>query len=384
MPKLKTIAKALRVPGRYYAGDSIRLNVRGGSALWEWQHRAVSPKTGKPIIQTVPLGSAKGPLAMNLTQAREAQRRKWLELRNGVAVVQGPQGTLIALNVAAGRTFGDVLEQYLADKALAWKSGLDGKEAIAHRRLLGTRLAKLDIARINQHDVKAALAPWAGRPMQEKLRIKINSVIDYATASGLRVGENPARKAIMGKLLPDIPKSKRHAAIPAGDIPVLMAELAKIDSEPSRALQWLILAASRTAEARCAVWSEINGDWSIPGSRMKKGEEHIVPITPQMGALLGERGEDRDLVFGIMGPSRMLHLLQRLRPGYTVHGLRRTFSDWAGDKGYSLELREIALAHAVGDATVKSYNEGNRLELRRKMMVQWSEFATSALIEKSN
>jgi integrase len=382
MSKLETIAKALRLPGRYYAGDSIRLNVRGGSALWEWQHRAVSPKTGKPIIQTVPLGSAKGPLAMNLTQAREAQRRKWLELRNGVAVVQGPRGTVVALQVAAGRTFGDVLEKYLADKAPAWKGGLDGEEAAAHRRLLGTKLAKLDIARIDQHDVKAALTPWAGRPIQEKLRVKINSVIDYATASGLRVGENPARKAIMGKLLPDIPKAKRHAAIAASDIPAFMVELAKVDTAPSRALQWLILTASRSGETRCAVWSEINGDWSIPGKRMKEDEDHTVPITPQMRALLGERGEDSDLVFGIMGERRMLHLLQRLRPGYTVHGLRRTFSDWAGDKGYSLELREIALAHAVGDATVKSYNEGNRLELRREMMAHWSEFATSASTEK--
>jgi integrase len=174
---------------------------------------------------------------------------------------------------------------------------------------------------------------------------------------------------------------QRHAAISATDIPAFMAELAKIDTAPSRGLQWLILTASRTDETRCAVWSEINGDWSIPGNRMKEGEDHTVPITPQMQALLGERGEGSDLVFGIMGERRMLHLLQRLRPGYTVHGLRRTFSDWAGDKGYSLELREIALAHAVGDATVKSYNEGNRLELRREMMARWSEFATSPSTE---
>ena len=76
----------------------------------------------------------------------------------------------------------------------------------------------------------------------------------------------------------------------------------------------------------------------IPRDRMKEGEDHTVPITRQMRSLLGERGENGDLVFGIMGERRMLHLLQRLRPGYTVHGLRRTFSDWAGDKGYSLEF----------------------------------------------
>ena len=31
----------------------------------------------------------------------------------------------------------------------------------------------------------------------------------------------------------------------------------------------------------------------------------------------------------------MLLLLKRLRPGYTVHGLRSTFRDWATDKSVS-------------------------------------------------
>jgi hypothetical protein len=34
--------------------------------------------------------------------------------------------------------------------------------------------------------------------------------------------------------------------------------------------------------------------------------------------------------------------------GYTVHGLRLSFTDWAAQNDYPQELREMALAHAVG------------------------------------
>ena len=90
---------------------------------------------------------------------------------------------------------------------------------------------------------------------------------------------------------------------------------------------------------------------------------------------------DSELVFAVTDDQRMRVLLQDLRPEgtrYTPHGFRRTFSDWAGDKNYSKELRDVALAHAVGDKTFQSYNRGDRLELRREMMQVWSDFAAGA------
>lgn len=75
--------------------------------------------------------------------------------------------------------------------------------------------------------------------------------------------------------------------------------------------------------------------------------------------------------FGTMGGQAMLLLFKKECPGFDVHRLRATFSDWAGDKGYPAELREFALAHAVGDAVQQTYNQGDRKELRRKMMQHW-------------
>jgi hypothetical protein len=46
--------------------------------------------------------------------------------------------------------------------------------------------------------------------------------------------------------------------------------------------------------------------------------------------------------------------------------------------GYSLELRERALHHAVGDSTVASYNRDELVEMRRPMMTKWASFATGA------
>jgi integrase len=71
----------------------------------------------------------------------------------------------------------------------------------------------------------------------------------------------------------------------------------------------------------------------------------------------------------------MLDLLNRLRPGFTVHGFRSSFADWATERGYPQELREMALAHSVGDAVEQAYRRSTRVNSRREMMSAWSDFA---------
>lgn len=52
--------------------------------------------------------------------------------------------------------------------------------------------------------------------------------------------------------------------------------------------------------------------------------------------------------------------------------------DWAAKAGYPLELREMALAHAVGDAVVKAYNrpQAEPYKVREPMMRAWGKFCT--------
>jgi integrase len=77
---------------------------------------------------------------------------------------------------------------------------------------------------------------------------------------------------------------------------------------------------------------------------------------------------------------QMLDLLSTLRPGYTVHGFRSSFADWAAEHDYPQELREMALAHSVGDSVEQAYRRSTRLNKRREMMGAWSQFALANCI----
>ena len=61
-----------------------------------------------------------------------------------------------------------------------------------------------------------------------------------------------------------------------------MRLLREQNSPSARALEFLILTASRTSEALGVVWSEIDLRrrlWTIPAERMKAGKEHRVPLS---------------------------------------------------------------------------------------------------------
>jgi integrase len=144
------------------------------------------------------------------------------------------------------------------------------------------------------------------------------------------------------------PKSTPHAAMPSEKVPGLMVDLDTDGSPAARALAFLILTAARTAEASGADWSEINGSlWTVPSTRMKEGIEHAVPLSPAAIALLGP-AKKSGLIFGKLTSNALRDVLKANGGGnYTPHGFRACFSgDWAAKAGYSLELRDRALAHS--------------------------------------
>ena len=65
----------------------------------------------------------------------------------------------------------------------------------------------------------------------------------------------------------------------------------------------------------------------------------------------------------------MLMLLRRMGRGeLTVHGFRSTFSDWCAEQTNApSEVREMALAHAVGDKVEAAYRRGDLFQKRREL-----------------
>src|SRR6185436_11561406 len=95
---------------------------------------------------------------------------------------------------------------------------------------------------------------------------------------------------------------EHHAALAWQALPAFMERLRALVSTSARALEFCILTAARTGEVIGARWDEIDLDhklWTIPGSRMKTGKIHRVPLSERAVEILAglPRVEANDHVF---------------------------------------------------------------------------------------
>jgi hypothetical protein len=115
--------------------------------------------------------------------------------------------------------------------------------------------------------------------------------------------------------------------------------------------------------------------WTIPADRMKAGREHRVPLSEDAMTLLSRLKREGDRVFPVSNMA-MLMLLRRMGRGdLTTHGFRSTFSDWCAEQtNFPSEVREMALAHAVGDKVEAAYRRGDLFEKRRQLAEAWAQY----------
>jgi len=232
-----------------------------------------------------------------------------------------------------------------------------------------------------------------------RVRGRIESVLDWATARGYRQGENPARwRGHLENLLPKRSKVQRveHlAALPYREIGAFIPELRRQSAIAARALEFAILTVARTGEVCGALWSEVDLDtriWTIPAERMKGRREHNVPLSDAAVAVLEEMARCRQGRFVFQGnrqrglpDTAMLKMLVRMgRTDITVHGFRSTFSDWCSEcTNFAGEVRKMALAHAVSDRVEAAYRRGDLFAKRRRLMEAWSAFCLTPAAVKS-
>ena len=254
-------------------------------------------------------------------------------------------------------------------------------------------LFAVPIAGVTTENILAVLQPiWIGKPeTASRVRGRIERVLDAAKVKGLRDGENPARgRGHLDLLLPKRNKTavKHHSALPFADLPKFMTELRKREAVAARALEFTILTAARSGETRGMTWGEVDRDkrlWTVPGSRMKAGVVHQVPLSDAALSVLASISKDdlklTDFVFsaprgGFLSGMSLLHVLKRMeRPDITVHGFRSSFRDWAGDTTqFGREEVEMALAHTVGSSVELAYRRGRALDKRRELMTVWAEY----------
>ena len=250
-----------------------------------------------------------------------------------------------------------------------------------------------------------------------KVRNRIELILAWAAARGYRSKENPA--AWRGNLDAALPKPssvnnrEHHPSLPFEQMNDFVSKLRKREGIGPKCLELLIFTGVRSANAREMRWSEIDfnsSTWTIQGANMKAKQTHRVPLTDCVMDLIKSmsRYEGNDYVFqgrtsNPMSDATMNTLIKRMHKseiqaggrGYfdpntekrvaVVHGFRSTFADWSAEcTSYAPELREMALAHSLGNKTQAAYQRGDLFSRRRLMMDGWADFINSPPLRQSN
>ena len=249
---------------------------------------------------------------------------------------------------------------------------------------------------VGKGDVLAVIEPiWTTKnETAVRVRNRIELVGAYAMQWDYRpVGPNPARWR--GNLDSALPRPSRvnqrehFEALPIDDMYTFMQHLQGAAGQGAKALEFAILTASRTGAVRAATWDEIDIDtavWTVPGPKMKSGRKHSVPLSPRAVEVLQALPRfdvadgEPELVFpGTKGKAlsdmSLTAVMRRMGLSAVPHGFRSTFSDWCAERTATpAEVREMALAHAVGNKTEEAYRRGDLFDKRRELMTLWAKF----------
>lgn len=334
---------------------------------------------------------------VSLGQARELARSSRLKIQEGIDPVEekrAAKAQLVAIQ-ASQITFDEAVKIFLAHKnhefsnkkhAAQWESTL--------RTYASPTIGTLLVSEIDLPHIRQILEPiWMEKTETAKrLRGRIENVLNWATVSKYRTGENPARwKGHLDNILPKpskVTKVKHHKALPREELGLFIKSLKQREGTAAKALEFLVLTAARSGEIRGATWSEINFEsslWIIPAERMKAGKEHQVPLSKEAIKLLKAlpTTKNNEYLFpaprgGALSDMALLAVMRRMDVSAVPHGFRSTFRDWCEEEtSFPHNVAEMALAHTIGNKVEAAYRRGDLLAKRTLLMQQWAKYCNT-------
>ena len=370
-------------PGRHADMQGLYLIVRSsGSRSWmlRLQHRGRRRDFGLGPVGDVSLADAR----ILVSDYRKI-------VRNGLDPVKtlGLRRKAAASFETVARNCYDAMKGGWKDQRHAsWLSSLENHAFPA--------IGKTPIDAIDSAAVLGVLEPlWLTIPdTARRILQRIGTVLDYAHIKGLVPEEISLRSVTRG--LPRQNRKVTHReAMAYSDVPAFMKKLLVLANSTGRdGLKLTVMTAVRSNETRFATWREFDleaGVWSIPATRMKMKEPHVIPLAPPTVALMRRLAKERialdgelkadGLVFTHTGRKAisdmtMLKVLRDMKfTDVTVHGFRSSFTDWAAEQTeFPKEIADKALAHTVPNAVEAAYRRTDFFDKRRILMSAWADF----------
>jgi integrase len=385
--------KRLTEPGLHAVGTvpGLRLNVSESGAKSWILRTTVGTKRSDIGLGSYP--------AVTLAAAWERARTALDTIRNGV----DPVAERRAKKAAVVWTFKACALAYIEAFKPSWKNTKHGQqwentlETYVYPKFGDKHVKDVDTADV----MKAISAEWSTKnETMVRVRNRIELVLSWAAAQGYRPkGFNPAQwRGHLDQVLPKPSKVNKRTsfeAMPIDGMYDFIKKLRAVDGMSAKCLEFTILCACRSGESRGALWSEIDlesGTWSIPATRMKAGRPHRIPLSDRalmllrgLSRVVNSEGEEVDLVFpGLHGEKPLSDMsltacMRRMKLTAVPHGFRSTFTDWVAERtSYPSEVREMALAHAIGNDTEAAYRRGDLFDKRRNLMNEWAAFVSTA------
>ena len=292
-------------------------------------------------------------------------------------------------NQAETPLFSEAMEAVIKNHASGWKNPKSAEAWRSTLTVYANPLQKMRVDSITAADVVACLLPnWESKQETiRRVRQRLSAIFKWCIAKGYR-NDDPAGPAI-SEVLPKAKNGKKHMkALPHGEVGscIQLVRESQAAETTKLAFEFLVLTATRSGEVRLATWQEIDLEkavWTIPGERMKAGNEHRIPLSDTAMTVLGKASEfadDSGLVFPsvfrgkVLSDNTLSKLLRDLAVPAVPHGFRSSFRSWCAENNVDREIAEEALAHQLKNKTEAAYLRSDVLDLRRALMDKWADY----------
>lgn len=379
---------SVKEPGKYHDGKGLGLFL------------LVKPTGARSWVQRIVVRGARRELGLGsppvvpLAEAREQalENKRLARVGGDPLAARRKARAVLTFEEAARRTHAELSPTFKNPKDAA--SFLTSLETYIFPRFGDLPLPEVTSAHVRQ----AILAAREAAPtVARKLIYRVSFVFRWGIAEGICTGNPSTTQALA---LPRAEnRSQNRKALPYAEVAGCIAAVnrSRAWAATKLALEFLVLTAARSGEARGARWDEINlhgarsiqearrATWEVPAERMKMKRAHRVPLSSRAIEVLAEAEALRDAT-GLLFPSirgkvlsdmTLSKLVKQLGFPADIHGFRTSFRTWAQEQtNFPREVAEAALAHVVGDAAEQAYARSDLFEKRRKMMDGWAAFLT--------